>query len=540
MNPFKAVASAWNGFFNKKFWGPSIGGSRTVSRETVSEDTALNYSAVWCATRLLCGTMAGLPLPIYRGIRREEREKARNHPLFGILNNASNHEQTSYTFRSIMTQWQVNGGNAFAEIEREGNDPEMPVKNLWPLHPAGVQVNRDDNGVLYYKIMDENTREWKDVDAEWIFHLPSIITFDGIVGRGIITHARESIGAGIAAEKYGAHWFGGAAVPRAVVKTPGKWDPEARENFRKEWDEIYSGPDGHRMALLQGGAEIQPLSLSAEDSQFLETRQFGVEEIARWYGVPPHMLQHLLRATFNNIEHLGIEFVQFALIPWLRIWEQAIWKQLLTESERRVYFAEHNVDALMRGDSVSRANFYQSMVSGALMTRNEARKLENLPPVPGGDTFLVQGAMVPLDSEGNPVSKFAESSNQPSQPSQDMGAKLQRILANDLTRMRNIETVKITKYAKMPERFVYHVDTFYEEHKSLVAEATRDSLSAFSLCGMEIESAKFVATWIDEGKNLILDASGIAHNGDLASVINDTLQSEDWVKRPERAVERVG
>lgn len=417
MNPFRAVASWIGGFFDKKLWTP-IGGRKTTSLENVSEDSALNYSAVWCATRILCGTGASLPFPVYSGFGSDERSKARNHPLYRILNGRPNYEQTAYNFRSVMWQWQVNWGNAYAEIIREGGNPNGPLMELWPIHPSRVQVCRDENEFLYYKVKEEVGGSYSELDPWQMLHIPSIITHDGIQGHGVIEHARESIGAGIAAEKYGAHWFGGAAVPRAVVEHPGKWNPESRAAFRKEWEEIYSGPDGHRMALLEGGAKVNPLSLSAEDSQFLETRQFGVEEIARWYGIPPHMLQHLLRATFNNIEHLGINFVQYSLIPWLRIWEQCCWQKLLTEKEQEEYFCEHNVDALMRGDAASRASFYQTMTSAALMTRNEVRKLENLDPVEGGDTFLVQGAMVPLDEDGKPVSEFAKGP-EPAAPDDD-------------------------------------------------------------------------------------------------------------------------
>lgn len=559
MNPFRAVASWVGGFLDKRLWYSIGDGRKTTSKETVSEESALNYSAVWCATRLLCGTGASLPFPVYTGFGTDERSKARQHPVFRILNGRPNHEQTAYNFRSVMWQWQVNWGNAYAEIRREGDDPEAPLVDLWPIHPSRVKVCRDETDYLYYEVRDEYTREWVDVDPWRMLHVPSIITYDGISGHGVISHARESIGAGIAAEKYGAHWFGGAAVPRAVVQHPGKWNPESRAAFRKEWEEIYSGPDGQRMALLEGGATVNPLSLSANDSQFLETRQFGVEEIARWYGIPPHMLQHLLRATFNNIEELGINFVQYSLIPWLRVWEQCVWQKLLTEAEREEYFAEHNVDALMRGNAASRASYYQTMVSSALMTRNQVRKLENMDPVPGGDTFLVQGAMVPLDDEGKPESEFVKGAEPAALPAPDdteeeddtedseaMAAKIssvagsvKRILAHDLSRLLTKESKAVASHAKHAKAFVSRVDTWYAEHHVIVTDALTESLGALVECGITVEAEVFVATWIREGKAAVMEAAGVASATDLPNVIQSVIESKTWAERPIRAIERV-
>jgi HK97 family phage portal protein len=559
VNVFRAVASWVGGLFDSRHWFSTGDGRKTTSKETVSEESALNYSAVWCATRLLCGTGASLPFPVYTGFGTDERSKARQHPLFRILNGRPNYEMTAYNFRSIMWQWQVNWGNAYAEIVREGGDPEAPLDSIWPIHPSRVKVCRDEDDYLYYEVRDESTRQWVDVDPWRILHVPSIITYDGIQGHGVIAHAKESIGAGIAAEKYGAHWFGGAAVPRATIEIPGKWNPESRAAFRKEWEEIYSGPDGHRMAVLEGGAKAVPLSLSAEDSQFLETRQFGVEEIARWYGIPPHMLQHLLRATFNNIEHLGINFVQYSLIPWLRIWEQCVWEKLLTPAEQEDYFAEHNVDALMRGDAASRAAFYQSGLANAWLCRNEVRKLENMDPVDGGDTFLVQGAMVPLDDEGKPESEFVKGSEPPALPEpvddseeeddaegddaaekiSNVAGRVKRILAHDLTRLLTKESKAVLSHAKHPKVFVSRVDTWYSEHHTIVTDAVTESLGALVECGVSIEAEVFVATWIREGKAAVLEAAGVATATDLPNVIQGVIDSKTWAERPIRAIERV-
>lgn len=561
MSLFTWMASLYDGFFNKKLWPPQGRMRDTTAQVPVSEDSALNYSAVWCATRLMCGTASSLPLPLYRGLADETREKARTHPAYRLLNGMPNPEQTAYNWRSVMWQWQLNWGNAYAEIVREGNDPEGELVALWPLHPERVTAMRDENDTLYYEVRNNQGIKEADVDPWRILHIPSIITHDGVNGLGVIQNARESIGAAIAAEKYGANWFGGAGIPRAVIETKGKeWGAEIRKNFREEWDELYSGPSGRRIAVLPSEAKMTPLSFTAEDSQFLETRQFGVEEIARWYGIPPHLLQHLLHATYSNIEHQGIDFVQYCLIPWLKIWEQCIWQKLLTTDEQSDYFAEHNVDALLRGDHASRASFYQSMTASGLMTRNECRRKENLDPVEGGDTFLVQGAIVPLDNEGRPESKFVNGSadttapqqdttvvqpgdqpaDQPSQILASVSARLHRIISSDLSRLLTKETKAVAGFARDPRAFGASLDEFYLKHATMLRDELTESLHALAECGLAVDAESFITAWVEEGRKLAVEASGRASNAEeLKLAIQSTMESRTWKERPARAVESV-
>lgn len=550
---FSAVADWLGGFFDKRMWNPSSSGRKTTSLENVSETSALRYSAVWCATRLLCGTGASLPLPIYSGKDDDTRTKDREHPLYRILNVAPNPEQTAYNFRSIMWQWQVNWGNAYAEIEREGNVPDGKVVSLWPLHPERVEPCRDVNGVLYYKVASQDGGEPVELEAWQMLHIPSILTGDGIVGLGVISHARETIGVGIAQEKSGAHALGGGNMPRMALEGAGDWNDDTRKSFRKEIDEIYAGADGSKIALLKGTAKLVPLSFNAQDSQFLENREFNIDEVARWYGIPPHLLQHLLRATFNNIEELGINFVQYSLIAWLKIWEQSIAQKLLTPAEQVTHFAEHNVDAILRGNAEARAAFYQVMISAMIMTRNECRKLENLNPVKGGDTFLAQGALVPLDSEGRPQSTFVSGANPQSNTADPdtssetdninvraVTQRIERIISHDLCRFLTKETKAMAGFSKKPEEFVTLVDTFYASHSAMVRDEVSETLGALSACGVETNVDLFVTQWVNEGKSLMIDASGTAVTAsELIDAVQNAVDSRNWTERPLRAVEGV-
>lgn len=539
------------GWFDKRLWH-TVGGSRaTTAKVDVSEDSALNYAAVWCATRLMCGTGASLPLPIYQG-DEDARKKDKTHAAYRLLNIAPNPEQTAFNFRSVMWQWQINWGNAYAEIVREGNSPYAPLVSLWPLHPARVTPKRYEDDQLYYEV--RNTRGLKEAElAPWqMLHLPSILTCDGIIGRGVIEHARETIGGGLAAEKRANHRLGSGNTPTAVIEHPGKWDKPARDQFRAEWKEIYGGPSGDTVAVIQGGGVVKPLiGLSEKDSQFLETRQFDIEEVARWYGISPHLLQHLLRATFNNIEELGIDFVRYCLVHWCEIWEQAIRMKLFTEDEQGDYFAEHNVDALMRGNAAARAAFYQAMTNAAIMTRNECRKLENLDAVPGGDVFLVQGATVPLDEGGKPESAFAQgaSSTTATVPADDSSAaenikahvahRVEFIMQRDLARLLTKESHKMESCAKTPDGFVCRVEDFYAAHRTLLIDAVSDTAAALGSCGYEIDASALATAWVGEGKTMMLEAAGAAVTGaELTESVKRVISSKTWSERPQRAVER--
>lgn len=378
------------------FWYTGIFSTRpTASNVDVNQDTALTYSAVWAATRLLSSTGGRLPINLYRKRASGGRDVASKDRRHWMVHSRPNHEMVSMVFRSSLLAYQINYGNAYAEIQRAGS---MPVA-LWPIHPSRVKPMRTESGELVYEVSNNDFTKVQ-IPAADMLHIPSMMSPDGISGLGVIQYAREAIGFGIATERYGSSWFGSGGMPRIVVTHPQKLSDDARTNFRTEWAEMLGKPDAQKVALLAEGAQAVPLSISAEDSQFLETRQFNIEEIARWYNVPPHMLQHLDKATFNNIEHLGIEFVVYSLAPWMKIWEQQLSAKLLTENEQQDLFFETDFNALLKGDSKTRSEFYRAMLGLGVFSLNEVRELENFNPFPGGDLHYIQGAMEPIGPDG--------------------------------------------------------------------------------------------------------------------------------------------
>ena len=354
----------------------ALGGSKVASGVVVNESTALQYSAVYAAIRLLSESVASLPLHTYERLD-VGKQRAYGHPVAGLLSTSVNPQLSSYGFRETMMGHVLTYGNGYAEIVRDGSG--NPVQ-LLPITPDRVRVEQDTDGSVTY-IVDESVH-LSQVD---MFHIAGL-GFDGLVGYSPITLAKQSIGLGLGSEQFGGSFFGNSARPAGVLTHPNRLSKEAKENLRDSWRSTYAGADNAgRTAILEEGVQFSSIGLSNEDAQYLETRQFQVVEIARWYGVPPHMIASLDNATFSNIEHQGIEFVTYSLRPWLVRWEQEIRRKLfLTES----FFSEFQVDGLLRGDTKTRYDGYRIARETGWLSVNEIRSLENLNPVEGGSTYI--------------------------------------------------------------------------------------------------------------------------------------------------------
>ena len=270
-----------------------------------------------------------------------------------------------------------------------------------------MSVNRDDNGNLYYKYLRSledahraNTNEVMLLPSE-VLHIPGL-GFDGLVGYSPIAMAKNAVGMAIACEEYGAKFFANGATPGGILEHPGIVKDPAR--VRESWNAVYQGSgNAHRIAVLEEGMKYTPIGISPEQAQFLETRKFQINEIARIFRVPPHMVGDLEKSSFSNIEQQSLEFVKYTLEPWLVRWEQAMVRSLLSKSEKEQYFIKFNVDGLLRGDYESRMNGYATARQNGWMSANDIRQLENLDRISekeGGDLYLINGNMTKLADAG--------------------------------------------------------------------------------------------------------------------------------------------
>lgn len=377
---------------DEKAWNPSLwrfGYNQTASGENIDEYTALTYSAVWCAVLLYSGTIGSLPLHLFKN-NGKSKDFASELPLFKIMYAKPNPYMTSIAFREALVAHALTWGNAYAEIVRNGYGA---VTALWPISPNRI-VPEMVNGDLVYKILVNNEEIY--LSKEKILHVPGL-GFDGYTGYSVIKMASGSIGLGKAMETFGASYFGNGTHPGGIVTHPGKLSAPAHKNLKDSLTESYSGlGQSHRLMLLEEGMQFNTIGIPPEDSQFLESRQFQIPEIARWFNLPPHKLKDLTRSSFNNIESEQISFVTDSILPWLIRFEQAYNTQLLTDAEhfkQKLYF-KHNVEGLLRGDHASRGAFYREMFNIGAMSINEIRGKEDLNPDPNP---LADEKFVPLN-----------------------------------------------------------------------------------------------------------------------------------------------
>ena len=376
----------------------------TTSGKAVTERSAMQMTAVYSCVRILAEAVAGLPLHLYRYKEDGGKEKALDHPLYLLLHDEPNPEMSSFVFRETLMTHLLLWGNAYAQIIRNGKGE---VIALYPLMPNRMVVDRDTKGRLYYQYTTstEDAPTMKGVTVNLppsdVLHIPGL-GFDGLVGYSPIAMAKNAIGMAIACEEYGAKFFANGAAPGGVLEHPGTIkDPQ---RVRESWQSTFGGSgNSNKIAVLEEGMKYTPIGISPEQAQFLETRKFQINEIARIFRVPPHMVGDLEKSSFSNIEQQSLEFVKYTLEPWLVRWEQSIQRTLFSPEEKKRYFAKFNVEGLLRGDYASRMSGYATARQNGWMSANDIRELENLDRIPtedGGDLYLINGNMLPLGNAG--------------------------------------------------------------------------------------------------------------------------------------------
>ena len=367
----------------------------TTSGKTVNERTAMQTTAVYACVRILAETIASLPLHTYR-YTINGKEKATDHQIYHLLADEPNPEMTSFVFRETLMGHLLLWGNAYAQIIRDGRGN---VLALYPLLPNKMTVDRTEKGEIYYIYNKEG--QGYPLRCDEVLHIPGL-GFDGLIGYSPIAMAKNAIGMAIATEEYGAKFFANGANPGGVLEHPGVVKDPAR--VRESWNSVYQGSsNAHRVAVLEEGMKFQSIGIPPEQAQFLETRKFQINEIARIFRIPPHMIGDLEKSSFSNIEQQSLEFVMYTLDPWVVRWEQSIKRVLFSEDEKREYFVKFNVDGLLRGDYQSRMNGYAVGRQNGWLSSNDIRELENMNRISeelGGDLYLINGNMTKLADAG--------------------------------------------------------------------------------------------------------------------------------------------
>ena len=350
----------------------------SASGKAVNERSAMQITAVYSCVRILSEAVASLPLHLYK-YTDTGTEKATEHLLYFLLHDEPNPEMTSFVFRETLMTHLLLWGNAYAQIIRNGKGE---VLALYPLMPDRMNVDRDEHGNIVYEYMVSqedapiNKASTVKLSPSEVLHIPGL-GFDGLIGYSPIAMAKNAIGLAIATEEY--------------------------ERVRESWNKGFGGENNHKVAILEEGMKYTPISISPNEAQFLETRKFQIDEIARIFRVPPHMVGDLERSTFSNIENMSLEFVKYTLAPWVTRWEQSLSRCVFNDEEKRQLFFKFNVDGLLRGDYQSRMNGYATARQNGWMSANDIRALENQDMIPdeeGGNLYLINGNMLPLKQAG--------------------------------------------------------------------------------------------------------------------------------------------
>jgi HK97 family phage portal protein len=380
------------------FWGGSTSGT------FVNETSAMQTAAVYACVRVISEAVASLPLHVYR----REDNGARlipDHHLYNLLHNAPNPEMTSFIFRETLMSHLLIYGNAYAQIIRDGGGK---VVALYPLLPNKMDVSRGEDGKLqytYWRDSDERRPQEKSGGIAFrrdeVLHIPGL-SFDGLVGYSPIAYNKNAIGMAIATEDYGASFFANGANPGGILEHASTVNNH--ENVRGAWEALYKGAKkANRVAVLEDGLTFKQVSIPPEQAQFLETRKFQLNEIARIFRIPPHMIGDLEKSTFSNIENQSLEFVKYTLDPWVVRWEQAMHQALVLPSEQSRVAIKFNIDGLLRGDYETRMKGYSIGIQNGFLSPNDVRRLEDwnlIPEEDGGDNYMVNGNMLKLRDVG--------------------------------------------------------------------------------------------------------------------------------------------
>ena len=549
------------------FWYETggIGSSQpSTSGAAVNQDSALQLLAVWSCIKVISESLATLPWPLYRRLENDGRERAQDHPLYTVLHDRPNPEQSSFSYRQTLAIHLCTWGNHYAVIER---DVVGRVQRLWPLRPDRVRIERVAvNAPLQY-VFSSNTAGDVVFKADEIFHIKTF-SRDGVSGMNPISVASETLGLGIAQRDYGARLLGTAARPSVVLRYPGELDEVQQNSLRNSWNKIYGGSGSGRLGvgILEEGMDIKELGFPPETTQFIESRKFTRSEVAGFYRVPLHKIGDLDRATFSNIEHQAIEFATDTLLPYVVAIDQEVWHRLLTVSDQRHYFSEMMLDGLLRGDFKTRVEGYRVLVEMGAMNSDEGIARENLIPIPDGvgKTFYVPLNWTPAgerslidapadrvipDEDGNrsALIQFPESTRTNGHRS---ATERRRLAANNRPlfeaaglRIVSAEIQELTKGARKTlgqrdaSSFEMFIDEFYSTFGVEISKNARPILGTY---GEQIQRTTAMETGLeisDEAMEEFLGQYEIAFierwinssKGQLRSIVRDSMEPLDDV-----------
>jgi HK97 family phage portal protein len=404
-------------------WVPQFAGVR------VTAESALQISAVFACMSVISKALASSVWDVFEQAADGARVPARDSKLFALLNISPNPEMTAFEFREALLIAALGWHGGYAEIER---DPVGRPLNLWPLHPDRVRADRDAAGDLVYRVHNETSAESVIAGRDMFrIHGPGL---DGLIGFEMSQIAQAAFAHSVATERFGAAFFGNGAQMGAVLESDQNITPEQKKELQEGLDAQHKGPAmAHKTLVLGGGLKWKQQAIEPEKAQFVETRQLLIEEVCRFFGVPPHKIAHLLRSTNNNIEHQGIEFVRDGLTPWAERLRQEADRKLRPVNKRGMR-TRLDLEWLAEGDARTKAESDAMLVNAGIMNRNEVRRRRGLDGIPDGDKFTVPLNMTTLEKLGEdpppapPPPDDGNEDEEPAGPDEEAAARALRLV----------------------------------------------------------------------------------------------------------------
>jgi HK97 family phage portal protein len=378
-----------------------FGGGPTFAGETVTIEASMRIETVWACVRLIASTIATLPLEVFQRLPDGRGQLVRNHQLWSLLHDQPNADMTAVVFWQAMVASLLLWGNGYAYIDRRNDGT---VISLTPLIPAYLSPELRPDGSILYHYSFQGTRQ--DYTEDQVFHVKGF-SVDGLIGMSPVAQGRESLGIAVAAEKSAASFFRNGMRPSMVMKAPMYLSENQRERFGEAFVDKFAGSMATgRIPILEGGWTLDQITMKPEDAQLLATRAYSVEQICRWFGVAPAMVGHMDKSTAwgTGLEQMNLWFLTYTLRPWLRTIEQEISRSIMTPAQRIGYYAEFNVEGLLRADSEKRSNTLKTLVTSSILTPNEARQTwdTSLAPLDNGDDLLTAAGTSTLENISQP------------------------------------------------------------------------------------------------------------------------------------------
>lgn len=449
------------------------GGEETLSGVTVNQESALKASAVWACVKVRAEALSSLPLILYEDLGGGRKDRARKEPLYSLFSSEPNDEQDILQFlefgQASIDLW----GNFFAFNVTDGRGQTIRLEQI---HPSCARGRRLESGRVAFDVF--SGYQWKSYRPDQILHVPSLaISADRINGLSNIAYHKNAIGLTLAAEEYGASFFGNSAMPSGVIESKKEMTPEQKKQTLLSWNDRHGGSKrAGRVGVLDQERTFKAIGVPNEDSQWLETRDFQIEDIARIFNVPNPLINHHKHSTFSNVEQLSLNFRIYGMRPMGRRWEYAINRQCLTTEQKQRLFVEFLVEELLSADLAAKANFITQMCGWGIMTPNEGRAKLNMNPLPGLDRPMLPLNYVPADRIDEAFDAKKQGGGQPNPSKMAMRMALDGMVRDRLTRLVRIEVEQLCAASKREGNFIGWMDRFYEQHVAKLHECVRSVL----------------------------------------------------------------